>query len=770
MIEIGNYRVEQAHNAMPFNGENPISAAEHPLDSDMTQKRFNRVRDWYQQAIASQYENRAEMAKDERYYDGDQWANEDKQVLEERGQPALVFNKIKPTIDWILGTERKSRTETMVLARNKDKTPSAEAKTKLLKFIDDVNMTAYHRSHAFADAAVTGVGWLEVGIRGDAAEEPLYVAHESWRNIWYDHLAMDIGMKDARYLFRSKWVDLDIAQAMYPQRRFDLEAEAQHTLRAYPFNAEDQDAYGTGIYDEVTGRATYAGAGPYMEDAFSHSNRRLRVRLVECWYKETAATKVVHAPESPLHGTILKANDAHQAWAVGSGAASTVDAIRPVCRVMVYCGKTVLFDEESPYRHNRIPFVPIWCYRRGKDNAPYGIVRNIRDPQDDLNKRRSKALHILNSNKFIVDENAANNWQEFRDEANRPDGVIRVTPNSRVIPMNETQIAAEQVNLSREDAQFIQDVSGVTDENLGRDTRAESGIAIAKKQNQGLVATSVVFDNLNMAIQMCGEIQLSLIEQFYDAPKVIRLLNDKNAASYLEINQTYEDNITNDKADFIVTQQDYRDTIRQSMFEMMTEFTTRLDPSMAMNMLDLVVDMSDLPGRETLVKRIRAITGQTDPDAAVTPEQQAQDAQKEQQKAAEEQQQKDMQNKMAELEMKNKEAEAALNVAKLEKAKAEAIVKNVEALYASMQAAAVAVSTPGSVPVADSIVKSAGFVDKNEAPIYANPNAIPEQPNQLNIVPENTSPMHPAIPKTAGEGMMHGIETQRNDGVIPNGN
>ena len=32
------------------------------------------------------------------------------------------------------------------------------------------------------DCIVAGVGWLECGVRGDATDEPIYTASESWRN------------------------------------------------------------------------------------------------------------------------------------------------------------------------------------------------------------------------------------------------------------------------------------------------------------------------------------------------------------------------------------------------------------------------------------------------------------------------------------------------------------------------------------------------------------------------------------------------------------
>jgi hypothetical protein len=772
---MNEFTVQKAHDPsqafLVSEDVNKPSLETHPLENEVTRARFDKVRNWFQQAQSNQYENRAKMARAERFYDNEQWTKEDEQELEERGQAPLVYNKIKPTINWILGTERKSRVEAKVLARNKNKTVSAEAKTKLLKYIDDVNMTAYHRSHAFSDACIAGVGWLETGVRDDH-DEPLYVQHESWRNIWYDDLSQAIDMKDARFIFRSKWVDLDIAQMMFPDRATELEHEAQNVNRVYPMGTEGDGDVGVGTYDEITGRSTYSGMGNYIEDMVSTTCRRLRVRLIEAWYRETASCQSCHAPNTPLHGSVRSEADAHQTFALDQGTATLVDAIRPLVRVMIYCGGTVVYDQPSPYRHNRFPFVPIWCYRRGKNNSPYGIVEGIIDPQIDLNKRKSKALHILSSNKFIADDNACNDWEEFRREAARPDGIIRKTPNSAVLPINESQIAREQLDLAKDDERFIQDVSGVTNENLGKDSNIESGVGIRAKQTQGLVATSIAFDNLNMAVQICGEIEVALIEQFYDTPKVVRLLNDKNAASYMEINGE-GDNITDDKADFIVTQQDLRDTIRQGMFEMMSEFTTRLDPQTALNMLDLVVDMSDVPGREGLVARIRKMNGQTDPDAAITPEQQQADEEKDAMNEAKKQEIEDLTKKGIELDLKLKEAEITVNAAKLEKLQAEAVVKSVEALYASMQAAQTAATVPGVVPIADEIAKSAGFVDKNNAPIYkepiVDPQTIQQAPpmEQQPAQPMNTSPMFPPSMPSAGQGMEQGIETPNpNDGII----
>ncbi len=94
----------------------------------------------------------------------------------------------------------------------------------------------------------------------------------------------------------------------------------------------------------------------------------------------------------------------------------------------------------------------------------------------------------------------------------------------------------------------------------------------------------------------------------------------------------------------------------------------------------------------------------------------------------------------------------------------EAMVKRVEALYSSIQAAQTAATVPGVVPIADEIAKSVGFTDMNAAPIYPEPTAPAEA--AAPEVRHNTSPMFPPRPAGPAEGMMRGIETQRGEDNI----
>jgi hypothetical protein len=623
-----------------------------PMDGPKMVALHEKLTDWYDSEWNRQASNRFQQALDEDFYDGMQWTQEDAAALVERGQAPLVFNEIKPTIDWIIGTERRTRVDFKILPREKDDVAMAEIKTKLMKYVSDANKMSWHRSAAFADAVKSGVGWLEVGIRSDGEGEPLYFRCENWRNTLYDSHSTERDYSDARYFFRWKYVDADIALALFPERKRLIEGTIKTGL-----SLNNQDDDGWYMNQRVTPAGEdFSNVGSSRSATFtgstSFSEGRERVKLLECWYKMPATVQTMRGDPS-LNGRPFDPADPSHVQAVQMGVVTVYSRKLMQVRVALFTDQGMLADQVSPYHHNKIPFVPVWGFRRKRDNAPYGAIRQVRDPQEDLNKRASKSLYILSTNQVIMDKGAVDDIEELRQEIARPDAVIVKNPGKNLEVNRDVQLAHEHMVLMDRDALSIRQVSGVTDENLGRSSNATSGRAILARQDQGGTVTTEMFDNLRLAFQLIGEMQLSLVEQFYNAEKVIRLTNERGVSSWDTVNQVNPatgemmNPITASQADFIVSEQDFRSSLRQAMFESLFDVTTKLaamDPQIAMNMLDLVIDMADLPNKDELVARIRSLNGQRDPGKKLSPEEeqqaqaQAQEQQKNQQMAAEAQQ------------------------------------------------------------------------------------------------------------------------------------
>jgi hypothetical protein len=105
-----------------------------------------------------------------------------------------------------------------VLPREEGAVQTAGVKTKVLKYLSDVNNSPFQRSRAFEDAVKGGIGWTEVGVRSDPGAEPIYNRYESWRYIWFDSFGNELDQSDWRYMFRAKSIDTDIGEAYFPDR------------------------------------------------------------------------------------------------------------------------------------------------------------------------------------------------------------------------------------------------------------------------------------------------------------------------------------------------------------------------------------------------------------------------------------------------------------------------------------------------------------------------------------------------------------------------
>ncbi len=729
MTELSNYQVKHVHDPDGRYGEEPEETEKpaHDLDSEKARHKLRKLLEWHSQERERQAINRYQMSIDEDFYDHLQWSDEDALELRERGQAPLVFNYVKPTIDWIIGTEKRTRVDYKVYPREEDDEDAATAKTKLLKYLSDVNKTQFGRSRAFADSAKVGLGWMESGVRGDPTDELLFSRYESWRNIIYDSSSIERDLSDARYIFRWKWVDLDIAQTYFPDRKNEIR---QAAIAQDLFGTEqDEDLWYLGQHfqayneqGEVLSRRTY------ISDA-SVINRRERVKLIECWYRQPVNEKICCG--ELYHGKVYDNQNSEMVQAQRDGVISVYDRVKLKMHCAVFTEGHLLQDVVSPYNHNRFPFTPIWCYRRGRDNAPYGVIRGIRDAQEDLNKRASKSLFILSTNKIIMDEGAVEDVNELREEAARPDSIIVKTKGKELTIDRDTQLAEEHLMLMDRDKQMIEDTGGVTQENQGRETNATSGKAIVARQEQGAVVTTELFDNLRYSMQLQGETELSLVEQFYTDRKVIRLTGNQGQNEWLVINDAGEDgelinDITRTSGDFIVGEQDFRQSIRIAMFESLSKMVQKLQPEIAIQLLDVVVKMSDVPDKDEIVARIRKINGHTDPNEKLSPEEQ-----------------KALEAKQREQQEKT-ELEKDLQKAEVRKIVSESIERLTKAQEAAIKGATQLATMPSAAPVADAILEAASPSDDIDVfPDDLNIQKEEGLPQERNLQPPPNMPGEP---------------------------
>lgn len=708
------------------------SAPESSLDTDAMIGLHGKLLDYYRQELDRQSENRYQQAIDEDYFDSIQLTDAQIAELNERGQPPTVYNVIQQSVNWVTGSEKRGRTDFKILPRGKEDAKPAEGKTKYLKYLSDVNKTPFHRSRAFEDAVKVGIGWLEVGVQDEDDGEPIYDRYESWRNMLWDSASTELDGSDSRYQFRSKWVDEDIAIAMFPEREAQIRDAVTDSVLYGAYEISDGDM----AMDQAEMDRTDGGA---LSTVIIHNRRR--VRLIEAWYRMPEKVKRIRG--GAFSGQILDESDPRHEEAMQSGA-RVVEKVMMRTRVAIMTTKDFLWEGPSPYRHNKFKFIPIWGYKRGRDGLPYGMIRSLRDIQDDVNKRMSKALHIISTNKVVMDEGALPDGvsiEDFAAEVSRPDAII-VKRKGYELTMNaDRDLEPAHLDFASRNIAMIQQVGGVTDELLGRQTNAASGVAVQRRQEQGSLATSRFFDNLRLAEQIRGELELSLVEQYVTDQKQFRITNQRGTPEFVEVNDGLPENdITRTKADFVISEADWRATMRQAAVDQLTDMMVKMPPQVALVMMDLVVESMDIPNRDEIVKRIRQITGQRDPDATeVTPEEQEAMAAK--QEAAQ------AQRAQMEAELREKSAKADKLEAETNKIKADSINAKMTAAGTAMEAATAILHLPTIAKVADNLLADAGWGSANPAQGLPQPAMQQQAPNgmmQPQAAPGGAAPDLPA--------------------------
>ena len=207
-----------------------------------------------------------------------------------------------------------------------------------------------------------------------------------------------------------------------------------------------------------------------------------------------------------------------------------------------FAGDIELYHKPSDLAYKNDFDLQILCIdRTAHDNVPTGLVYWAIDPQKELNKRRSKLLHHLNTNRVIMDSDAVENVEMVRVEASRPDAVITKKKGTELRVESTTDLAKGQFDVMTLADKEIQDTLGIYDEMLGQQTNASSGIAIEKRQQSALRQQAPQFDQFKLFTKKYGELLLGYIQSSFRDEQVLTILDDDGLTRAISLNAPARD-------------------------------------------------------------------------------------------------------------------------------------------------------------------------------------------------------------------------------------
>lgn len=431
------------------------------------------VKEQFLDADNSTISERAEGKTARDYFDNKQWTDEEIKIIEARGQPVITDNKVKDKVEYLLGMERKARTDPKAYPRTAEDEGGADAATDALRFVADDNMFNYVRSDAAENMFIEGRGGIEIIVdkKYGGKIPKICVKHIRWDRLYADPHSMKADYSDASYKGIITWMDLEVALAK-------------------PEWKDKKDIL----------EASFANSGPTSSTADDKpaqfvikTGNRKRIQIFEHYYLKDG-----------------------EWW---------------YCK---FCGGGFLEEPKvSAYEdENGEPSCPIEIqamYREGDTGIAYGVIRRYKDLQDDWNKRRSKSLHLLNTNQVIMESGAAGSDPEavatIRKEAARPDGVLEMLPGMKLEINKNLDVSQGNVQMMMLTGQSL-DATGPNAALAGQ-TGSISGRAKQIDQQGGLVAIDKPFDAIKyLTLRVYRQIW-NRITQFWTAETWIRVRGEE---------------------------------------------------------------------------------------------------------------------------------------------------------------------------------------------------------------------------------------------------
>lgn len=588
------------------------------------------------------------------YYQGEQWDAEDVAMLDSEGRPALTINTVLPTVNTVLGEQSNRRADIKFKPRRGGSEEVAHTLTKLYMQIADNNKLDWIEQQVFADGLIMdGRGYFDARMDfSDHVEGEVRVKALDPLDVVIDPDAKDYDPKTWNEFFYTRWMTLDDIEEMYGQEQADRLRFIAENGNSF---GRDSVEYSETRYGDTDDVDDFLGSTIGSEDEYRTvkalrviERQHRKVTRVDC-YVDPATGDQREVPEAWSDRKAKK-------FAKDYGLSLYTKTKKKV-RWTVTCDKVVLHDDWSPYSDFTI--VPFFAYfRRGR---PFGMVRNLLSPQEQLNKIASQELHIVNTTAnsgWVVESGSLTNMQaEDLEEHGAETGLVLEynrgsSPPAKIQP---NQIPTGLDRISQKAAANIKAISGINDSMLGTDGAEVSGIAIQAKQNRGVIMIQVPLDNLQKTRQYLAEKILNLVQTFYTEERIIRITNDEDPMEPREdmvINQmTPEGTIVNDltigEYDVVIGTMPARDSFDEVQF---AEALALRQAGVAVPD-DAIVQYSHLAKKAELASRLRQ-----DPS-----EEQIQMMQMQQQLAMQEAQ---LQVAKLEAEVRKLQTDAAVNIAK----------------------------------------------------------------------------------------------------------
>jgi len=490
-----------------------------------------------------------EAAADLRCALGDQWDHQDRQYLASQKRNALTFNRVRRNIKMITGYERRTRHSIIAQPIENSDELTANQLTELMLWVYNRENMHNMQSDAFEGALKTGINLLQLSMdfNEDSVNGDIKLNRLPYNAFLLDPRFTKRDLGDCEYIIQRQLLGRDAVKALLPFRADDIDLLKGH----------GPDGMFNGMQNFGSNR---------IKDTFRYDEFWRRKFKTERKLIDRDSGEVL--PIDPEKVSKQRINEVMRFFP----SLALVEKQVPTVELAIIVEDIVMFAGEDPLGIGDFPHVPVMAFwnpehfsgnHHFNDGTPgrsdYGgffnghqtgdfalklqsLVRCIRDPQTEANKRRSKMLDIL-------DSQLNSGWQAksgsvVNEEALHQSGqgqVIWMEDDAQMTDaqrLNAPDIPPGLFQLQQQMDKDIVDIAGVTEELLGaaEDGSGQmSGVMVKLRQGAGLTTLQDLFDNYRLSQKLVGKKMIKAIQANWGPQKIARIINEEPSPEFFPV-------------------------------------------------------------------------------------------------------------------------------------------------------------------------------------------------------------------------------------------
>lgn len=507
-------------------------------------KKLEKAKELFTDAVNSDTHWQTLARDDFNFRDGEQWTQEERQIMWEEMRPVLTFNLTKSSIDLIMGMSEENKMVHRATPVDPTDAFLAEVLNDVIEWTRDNEEFADEEDAALESAAICGRGYIGIDFVPDPDRFGEITMQEiviPVREVHFDPAARRPDISDAGYICWDRWLTKEDFKMKYPKlskKKMDEITEASDSLGVPsgtpldPYSMVDPDIEFASDDSDYDRR---------LDFRFFDKNRNM-VRVVHMEYWEVYQRYFMWNPETNKFEELpadAKLKVVKDAFKEEFGMEATIEALTDKrVRWLQFTGEEVLYDEVSPLPYRGFSIVPMFAFKDVSMRTPdhFGIVRLMKDPQREINKRWSQSLNMLNqqvqpgvyaeTDAFVDDRQAEQSMKEAGAITWTNAGALtagrikeRTVPDFPSAPMQMEQFSQD----------IMKKITGINPDLLGQDRgRQEPGVVVRLRQQQGMTLLKPLFRSFNRMKKQLFKRQLAIIMEYMPDEQFLRILGQSD--------------------------------------------------------------------------------------------------------------------------------------------------------------------------------------------------------------------------------------------------